>query len=395
MFPQALERCRSFAAVDTGVGHGCHADVVEPQDSLSSPLVDAALCMDAVALERYGRVLRHLAVGLVDQTIRLRLISADQRAASLALGPIQSLIHEPIGWPAAKGRLRTLLNRMQPDPPTTVHALSAQSYVLARTMADAFDADLFLQVASMDDCEGVANLPDGRVAGFFATSKPFARVLEEQLRIPVEHVHLVRPGVHAAHQPACFPDDHRTPTLLCTSPFERNGGVELLIEAVGLLRKRQCELLLFLLGKGAREAVLRRLIRQRRLSSMVTFAHPLGDSSQVMRAADLFIRPSADTAFVVHPLQAMGAGMVVVTFPSAVCDHLRDGETAVLCQQPTPECLADTIERLLGNRDAARKIASAALAYTRANHAMSGMAERTAALYRQFALARATFPIGE
>ena len=76
-------------------------------------------------------------------------------------------------------------------------------------------------------------------------------MLQEQLRIPAERIDLVRPGVLASQGIACFADPQRVPTVLCSSALERGSGVDRLIEAVDILRKRDQELLLFLLGQGS------------------------------------------------------------------------------------------------------------------------------------------------
>jgi glycosyltransferase involved in cell wall biosynthesis len=91
----------------------------------------------------------------------------------------------------------------------------------------------------------------------------------------------------------------------------------------------------------------------------------------------------------------MGTGLAVVTAPTAVCDHFYADETAIVCDTPTAESFADAIERLLADRGLAQRIATAAMEHVRRHHAASGMAELTAATYRQLALARATFPITE
>jgi len=114
-----------------------------------------------------------------------------------------------------------------------------------------------------------------------------------------------------------------------------------------------------------------------------------------MNSADIFVRPSMDTAIVADVLHAMGAGMAVVSVVSEICDHLRHGETAILCEKPTAELLAGALERLIVDRAEAQRLAASAMDYVRTHHPVSGMAAQTADAYRKLALARATFPIKE
>ncbi|MGB2987565.1 MAG: glycosyltransferase family 4 protein [Phycisphaerae bacterium] len=382
------------------------AVVADTLDNQSALPVSAALCVDREAFDRFGRVLRHLLVGLIDQAVKLRLVSSDPRVEKLTLGPVQTVVHERIGWPMTRRRIDQLVDVLSYQPPTLVHALSSASYKIGITIAEAFDADIALQVTSVADCDAIANLKtEPRPLGsgptvkparrFLALSRPLVTMLEEQLKIPAEWVDLIHPGVLTSQRIACFADAKRTPTILCLSALERGSRVDRLIEAVDLVRKRDHTVLLFLLGQGRQESALRRMIRERKLSSCVTLAHPAGDPSQAMHSADIFVRPSADTAFTTDGLQAMGAGMAVVTFPNTVCDYLHHGETAVICEKPTAESLANTLEQLLTDRAGAQRIATTAIEYVRTHHAVSGMAERTANAYRKLALARATFSIKE
>ena len=75
------------------------SDEFESQNSLS---VSAALCVDADAFDRLGRVVRYLAVGLVDEAIHLRVLSSDRRVDTLSLGPIQTVPHQPITRPSGQ-----------------------------------------------------------------------------------------------------------------------------------------------------------------------------------------------------------------------------------------------------------------------------------------------------
>jgi glycosyltransferase involved in cell wall biosynthesis len=245
----------------------------------------------------------------------------------------------------------------------------------------------------MADCDAILHHAPPPNAGFFVISLPFAAVLESQLKISADRIHLVRPGLLASREVTCFSHADRVATILCTSPLEREYGVDLLVEAVAILRKKGRRLMVFLLGRGRHESVLRKLVREHRLYDAVTFASPMGDIGQAMQSADIFVRPSVDTAFSVDVLQAMGAGMAVVTYPNTLLDYLRDGETAVFGRNHNAQSLADALERLMADRTEARRIATNGRDHVKAHHAMSTMAEETAAVYRDLALARATFSI--
>lgn len=367
--------------------------VPTPVNSQSTLALHAVLCVDEDAFDRFGRVLRHLSVGLIDQAVQLRLLSADPRLHSLSLGPIQVFQHRPIARPAITRRIGEALEFLAPQPPTSIHAIGTGSHRLATAAAEHFDADLFLDVSSLADCDAVATLDLDRVAAFFAASEPLASVLEETLSVAQDRIKLIQPGVLAAQQIACYATDGRAITILCTSPFSRDSGVDQLIEAANMLRQEGHEFLLFLLGRGKQESALRRAVRERNMASFVTFAQPVGDTVHAMQSADVFVRPSMDTGFTVDGLQALGVGMAVATIASPVCSHFRHEETALICEKASAHALADALERLLTDHAYAQRLAENGLNYVRAHHTMSVMAERTASAYREHALNRATFSI--
>jgi len=364
-------------------------------DTQRIPPVGVALCVDGEALERFGLILRHLAVGLVDQAVRTRLVSCDSRIENLALGPIQAVLHQPIHWPVSRRRTEHIIDALSQQPPTVVHAMSHLSYRTALMIAEHFDADLVIQVTSLADCAALAEFDASQAGRFVAFSDRLSGLLENEIKLPKEQIEVIRPGVQAFDRPACFARPDRVPTVICSAPLEKRTGVDRVIKAAEVLRKRDRRAMFFLVGQGSRESGLRRLARECEVSATVAFAQPGGEALSIMDSADLFVRPADCQAFCADALQAMGAGLAVVTVPDSTGDHFRPSETALICETTSATSLAEGIEELLQDRAMAQRLGASAIEYVRANHAMSVMAERTAALYRQLALARSTFSIRE
>lgn len=355
--------------------------------------VHVVLCVSPDDSSRLGSFIRHLSVGLIEQTIQVRLASSDPNIASLSLGPVQTVVHQPITWPVSGRRLNQLVDVLSLQPPTVVHALSAESFSTADSLAEAFDADLVLQVGSLSDAGKVQRITKSRSGCIIAASQPLMQLLEEQAAEGNRRIELIPPGVLARSDIACFAKDGRAPTLVCTSNLTQGAGIESLFEAVELLRERKVELMLFLLGRGKHEEALRHRARERGLASMVTLAHPLGSLGGALQSADLFVEPASRELVSIRSLEAMAAGVVVVTRANPACDHYRDGETAVICPDDSAGSLADAIERLITDRQYARRLARGGLEYIRAHHTVSGMAELTAGVYRRLALKRSTLSI--
>lgn len=373
------------------VGGADMAGVTSSEETQSAPQPVVALCVDGASFDRFGRILRHLVVGLVDQAMRVQVISTDPHVEALAVGPVRTLVRPLVRWPFRKRRIGALIESLSPQPPTIIHALAYESYEVAFDLAEALDADLVLQVTALADCDELMEFDAPGVQQFLVSTPYLGEVLQKQSGVIEDVIATVRPGILVEERLACFAQPERAVTLVCTSPLERDSGVDLLIEAVHILRQRGISLMAFLLGQGSFESSLRRAVHERNLSACVVFARPLGDYDAALLNADILVRPTADVAFSVDTLQAMSAGLVVVTLPSRVCDYLRDGETAVLCSSRSAASIAQAVEKLIEDRAFARGIAQGAMEYVKKNHSISAMAERTAQAYRALALARSTF----
>lgn len=339
------------------------------------------MCVDAAALARLRATLRHLCVGLVDHPVRLRLLSSTPQIEALSLGPVQAMLHPRIRWPVAGRRTARIVELLSEEPPDVVHAVSAESYDLAVGLAEALDAELALDVSSLDDCRRVAALGGGIHPHLIAFSAPLAEALRTRLHVPDDRIDLIRPGIMSEPDAAEFVPEGRVPTLLTVMPFQRVSRLELLIRALAMLRDRGVSFAAFLMGEGPREEALRALVRAKNLHACVTFANITIGAGELMQGADVLVMPAPIEHVSIRLLQAMAAGMAVVSVPSPVNDCLRDGETCFISREETPAALAAVLEGVLNDREGARRIAEAGLRHVREHHTVSAMAERTAATY--------------
>jgi glycosyltransferase involved in cell wall biosynthesis len=355
--------------------------------------VSAVLCLGPETFDRLGRVVRHLAVGLVDHAVHLRILSWDRRVESLALGPIQTVLHAPAGRMLFHRRLRHVAETLSVHPPSVVHALSGEAYALSRALAEMYDADLVWQLASLANQDAVRTKRPECLMQVVTWSRRLAEGLAGAPGLDPHRVSCVPPGILAAARPAYSGRTDRATTILCAVPLDYGGGIDQLIEVFSMLRNRGREFMAFLLGEGPRESSLRRRVGQLGLASRVIFAHPAGDWTQALNSADVFVHPQVDVSYSAEVLSAMGAGLAVVMYPSPIYDHLQEDQTAAVCREPTVECLADALDRVLTNPEYGRRIAGGGLEYVRSNHTVSAMADGMAAIYRRLVLARTTFPL--
>lgn len=157
--------------------------------------------------------------------------------------------------------------------------------------------------------------------------------------------------------------------IITTSRLVPKNGVDILIEAMALLKKDgllgsiQCQIL----GSGQDEEKLKDLTRILGLSNEVVFlGHIDPEVVYVYLAnADIFVRPSRSEGLGSSFLEAMGAGLPIIGTPvGGIPDFLKDssevGEdkaTGLFAKVDDPKDLADKIRSLINNDNLARKIA--------------------------------------
>lgn len=158
--------------------------------------------------------------------------------------------------------------------------------------------------------------------------------------------------------------------IITTSRLVYKNGVDILIEAMALLKKEglanniQCQIL----GGGQDEEKLKELTRVSGLSNEVVF---LGHINQeivydYLANADIFVRMSRSEGLGISFLEAMGAGLpIIATRVGGIPDFLKDPSdvsedkaTGLFAKVNDPKDLADKIRMLINDENLAQTIAS-------------------------------------
>ncbi len=385
----------------------------EEQAKDSAAPIEVVLCIDSDAYVRLAAIIRHLSVGLIDLSARIRILTSAPDFEELSFGPLQTLVYQEPRWPLHKRRVRRILSLVEDRPPDIVHVVSAGALATGRQIAERFDADLVFHLTSFDDVEALDATSEARVS-FTSDGPPgdvqartinhlicgsdriAERVMHRRAAVAREGeppVTLIRPGLLAGSKPVCFSVPDRVPTILCTARMEAALGADLLLGATARLADAGHKPMVFMLGAGSAESTLRKMVHHLGLTDRVTFARPIADPFAVMAGADVYVQPESERALWAKPLQAMATGLAVVTVEGCASDAYRDGITAAVCRDRTVDGVAANIERLLTDHDYARRLAKGGQDHIRQNHSLSAMAEQTMAIYRQLAVRRSTYAL--
>lgn len=198
----------------------------------------------------------------------------------------------------------------------------------------------------------------GRVVSVSEDNK---KQLSDNIGIPAERIEVIPNGV----LPAVRPSEAALARLreavglrdgeilvLNVARLEEQKSHSVLVDAAAILRDRGCPIRVAIVGFGRCEAALREQIRIRRLVDKVVLAGKRLDAVDFYFIADLFALSSRWEGLPMTVLEAMGAGLPVVsTDVGDVARAVEEGSNGRLCPPDSPAALADALEPLVRSRD--------------------------------------------
>jgi glycosyltransferase involved in cell wall biosynthesis len=209
--------------------------------------------------------------------------------------------------------------------------------------------------------------------------------IDENRRIAIPN------GVDVRRHRPCEPDERRAlraslglpegPLLAYVGRLVPEKRVDLLLSVWRDMGERPANATLLIVGGGPCEAELRR-----NASDDVRFAGEVDDVTPWLRAADLFVLPSATEGLSNALLEAMAAGLpIVATRVGAAAELIDDGRSGRLVPAEDEPAMREALQGLLDPRGRAdpEALGHAARATAVERYALEGVAERLVALYRE------------
>jgi glycosyltransferase involved in cell wall biosynthesis len=169
-----------------------------------------------------------------------------------------------------------------------------------------------------------------------------------------EKLHVVHCGVDMERYPYVAPRQGAGLSVLCVGRLVPQKGLDMLMEAVDVLARRDVDIRLVLVGSGPLEASLRRKVRHLGLEERVRFEGAVGqdDIGRYYAEADLFCLPSFAEGVPVVLMEAMATGRpVVATRIAGVPELVDDGVSGLLVAPGSVEQLVTALERLASSTE--------------------------------------------
>lgn len=195
----------------------------------------------------------------------------------------------------------------------------------------------------------------------------FGPALAERYRGPRVHVlaGYARPAVAGRYPPPPLDDAASLRRLLYVGRLTGEKGPDVLLRAVAVLKDREIDPMLTVVGDGAERAALTALAAELGIEDRVTFIRYIGDAGRLREqylAAGIVVIPSRTEGVPGVLLEAMSLGRVVVASRvGGIPSVIAPGETGILVAPNDPAALAGAIASLVRDPAAAFRLAAAAL----------------------------------
>ncbi len=148
-------------------------------------------------------------------------------------------------------------------------------------------------------------------------------------------------------------------TIITTSRLVIKNGVDILIEAIAVVKEKVPDIKCLILGEGPEEASLKNLATELNISQNIKFLGTIGQEKipRYLAESNIFVRPSRSEGLGISFLEAIAAGLPIIAPPvGGIPDIIEDGKTGLFCNPEDPKDLAEKIMNLLENEPLAKSI---------------------------------------
>lgn len=316
------------------------------------------------------------------------------RAAALEV-PVRRIAPLPLGLTGAR-RVPPLARLLRRERPAVFHAHMSSPVACKWGLAAAALARVpavlgTVQVGAYEP-DRSSRLQLGmlarRVDRFLAVSGEIAAELVEQLGWPADKVEVAYNAVDVARAAVAAPPGLREelgggegrPLVLTPARLDAQKGHDILLEAIAEVP----DAFFLLAGEGPERARLETRAEALGVAERVRFLGRCEDVPELLAACDIFALPSLYEGSSLAVLEAMAAGIPIVSSAIGGTEELiEDGGSGLLVAPGDPVALAAALRRLLGDEQLRRNLAAGARERVDSGLRREQNAERVADVYRE------------
>lgn len=345
------------------------------------------------------RVQDHLAIGLPEQGFEVGFACVKPgRFAAMRQAQHAPLVELPMGGRADLRPAVRLARLVRDEGYALIHSHTPRSALVAATAATLARVPLVHHVHSQTAVEVgrrwltrttalVERLSLWRAAGLVAVSGSLFRYLHAN-GYAQHRIWLVPNGVPVQGPLGPWNRFHSTWTLGALAWLRPRKGIEVLLEAMALLKARGIAVRLRAVGQFDSEEYEREIKSRAQALGIADAVEWVGfrqDVTDQLRQMDIFVLPSVlSEAMPMSILEAMAAGTPVVgTRVDGVTDLVADGEDGLLARPGDPQDLAGVLSRMIGGKVDVGRLRRAAHRKQAERFSDASMAAGVAEVYRE------------
>ena len=263
-------------------------------------------------------------------------------------------------------RRRLLARPFGPGRAALFHGLNQRLPEMPMKRAVATFHDLFMMTAEYSTPEfrerftAQARDAAGRADAVIAVSEFTRSQVVSLLGVPASKVHVVHHGIRELRLPHC----ERQPVILTVGAIQKRKNVARLVEAFERLDGDWRLVLAGSQGYGAAEILARIEASPARARIEVTGYLTPDELAAWYATASVFAFPSLDEGFGMPVLEAMAAGVPVVTSDRSALPEVA-GDAALLVNPEDTDALREALNKLIGDSDLRKDLAQRGAARAR------------------------------
>ena len=343
------------------------------------------LIASAKTISEYSVLLRHLMLGLADESIPTVLVCPHKcNVDSIILGAVEVIKFPILDLPFAnKLNKKLLIEKLRKFNPTILHCLCESQALLTRKIARKLDIPYILMVNSLQKRFSKISISPGRCLKIVVPTRSIENNIIKLYPNFTNRIEQINIGSFISTPEHCFSENSSQANIITVHPLHHSVEFENLFNAIRHLHIDGYEFMIVIIDSGKSEDKLWKMLNALDLLQVVTIVPRKMPWRSILASGDIFVRTNSNNTFDPLLLGAMSVGTAVAGCRGGVDDLLIEDQTAVIFDPKDELSIMRTLQRLLDRHEFARKIAKNAQEYIRQNHSVSNMISSILRIYNE------------
>jgi glycosyltransferase involved in cell wall biosynthesis len=278
---------------------------------------------------------------------------------------------------------------LESNPPEVVHVWGAGRSGVLTDWVQRRGTPTLLHALSTRDVERLKRRGLRANETAAGACEEFRETLRQRWPTPAQPIESLEPGLLVPEHPAGLSSDEHTLGVMWTGRIDNHSGLDVLIDAIAQLHRKEIDLQVALIGDGPNRRAVWQRLRRENVHDCVSLIDEPSLWPRALRGADALVVPNCQHTLALAPLAAMARGTIVIASRDQLADWFIEDRTSWEFNPGSSVELAYHLSRVAQRHPHARALSRTAAAYVRSEHTITDQAERLAALYARLASAAA------